>query len=406
MDLRISQICFGSPWPPRYGGAIRMSQLAKRLAELSELQLIVFPIERDRVDEVATREHLALGPAEVVVVDRRHESRAGKVIRYLRALRRGEAPASLQLGAGSRRQIEAAVSAWRPRIVLLEYSYLAALIPSLRERHPAARYVVDCHNVESSALQQFARAPLTRAQRIRYRIAATATAAAERRYLPLADALWACSEADRRQLRELTGPKVPIELVPNPLWPRAAATVSQPVPASAGLVGDFSYPPNRIAAEWLIDQLPRVAAAVSEPRLFLIGRHPSRKMRKAASGGGWVVVTGEVEDPAEWLARVQLVTIPLVQGGGTRLKILEAMCLGKAVLATPKAVEGLAFQDGVHLRISELEHFVDAWVELLDDVAARRKLEENAGAVSFAGLEAFQSSVRTAVDHAVGSGEG
>ncbi len=118
------------------------------------------------------------------------------------------------------------------------------------------------------------------------------------------------------------------------------------------------------------------------------------------------MVTGEVEDPAEWLARVQLVTIPLVQGGGTRLKILEAMCLGKAVLATPKAVEGLAFQDGVHLRISELEHFVDAWVELLDDVAARRKLEENAGAVSFAGLEAFQSSVRTAVDHAVGSGEG
>ena len=100
-------------------------------------------------------------------------------------------------------------------------------------------------------------------------------------------------------------------------------------------------------------------------------------MRELA--GDDVVVTGRVQDVTPYLDRAAVVVAPLRLGGGTRVKVLEALAAGKAVVASPLAAEGITQCDGEHLLLAESdEEFADATTRLLDDPDARSALGRRA----------------------------
>ena len=117
-------------------------------------------------------------------------------------------------------------------------------------------------------------------------------------------------------------------------------------------VGQFAWRPNAEAALELVDEiLPRLRASVPAARLTLVGPEPPRKL--TGRGGDGVTITGSVPSVLPFLRRARVTVIPLRAGGGTRLKVLEALACGVPVVATRLAVDGLAVRDGAHALLAD-----------------------------------------------------
>jgi glycosyltransferase involved in cell wall biosynthesis len=107
----------------------------------------------------------------------------------------------------------------------------------------------------------------------------------------------------------------------------------------------------------------------------LVGRNPAARLRELAARDGRVTVTGTVDDVRPWIWGAAVSIVPLRIGGGTRLKIYEAMAAGVATVSTTVGAEGLPVNNGEHLRLADSpDEFARACVELLDSESQRRGL--------------------------------
>lgn len=145
-------------------------------------------------------------------------------------------------------------------------------------------------------------------------------------------------------------------------------TGEAPEPDSLLFLGSLDWQPNRDALLYLLREiLPRVQAANPRAKLRVVGRQPATKLREqveSLSGVEWV---GEVPDIRPHFARATVVLVPLRIGGGSRIKILESMSMGKAVVATHVGAEGLDVVPGVHCLIADSPaDFTQSVVQLLD----------------------------------------
>src|SRR4051795_12763497 len=121
--------------------------------------------------------------------------------------------------------------------------------------------------------------------------------------------------------------------------------------------------------------LPRIRESEPDAALSIIGRSPTPAVRRLADIQN-VEVTGRVDDVRPHVARGAVYVVPLRIGGGTRLKIFEAMAMGKAVVSTTVGAEGLPVKHGEHVMLAdEPAAFADAVVALLRDPVRRTQLE-------------------------------
>jgi sugar transferase (PEP-CTERM/EpsH1 system associated) len=134
--------------------------------------------------------------------------------------------------------------------------------------------------------------------------------------------------------------------------------------------GSMDWLPNEDAILWFAAEvLPRVRARVPDATLAVVGRNPTAPVR-ALDGANGVTVTGSVPDVRPYLERGAAFVVPIRIGGGTRLKIYEAMAMERAVVSTAVGAEGLPVRDGVDALIADApEAFADAVVALLTDPA-------------------------------------
>ena len=127
--------------------------------------------------------------------------------------------------------------------------------------------------------------------------------------------------------------------------------------------------------------------------LYIVGDHPTPKIRQMANAT--VVVTGRVPDVTPYLVRAALVVVPLRFCGGMRVKVLEALAAGKAVVASPLALEGLDVMDGKHVLLADSDRqFSDATVQLLTQPERRTALAAQARSWARANLDWEVRSLR------------
>src|SRR5206468_499216 len=146
--------------------------------------------------------------------------------------------------------------------------------------------------------------------------------------------------------------------------------------------GSMDWLPNEDAMLFFCGEvLPRVREAEPAVKLSIVGRAPTPAVARLASEPG-VRVTGRVEDVRPYMREAAVYVVPLRIGGGTRLKIFEAMAMSKAVVSTSIGAEGLPVTSGEHAVIADgAEQIAAGIVRLIRDVDARRRLEAAAHAL-------------------------
>jgi glycosyltransferase involved in cell wall biosynthesis len=149
-------------------------------------------------------------------------------------------------------------------------------------------------------------------------------------------------------------------------------------PNSLLFIGTMSYAPCTDAALYLCQEvLPGIRQRLGDIQAWLVGAEPPPTIVKLNGNG--IHVTGRVDDVIPYYAKGAVCVIPLRAGGGTRLKILEAMALGRPVVSTTIGCEGLDVVDGEHILIADsAELFVEQTVRLLTDKVLYQKIATNA----------------------------
>ena len=185
----------------------------------------------------------------------------------------------------------------------------------------------------------------------------------------------AVSEADRERL-EAIAPGIRAAAIPTGVDTRYFSPNGfHEVPARLVFSGSMDWHPNEDAAIQFVEtMLPRIRAEVPDATFSIIGRNPSARVRALADVPG-VFVTGTLADVRPAIAEGAVYVVPLRAGGGTRLKIFEALAMGKAVVSTTVGAEGLELESGRHFVAADgAAQFSDAVIALLRDPARRQSL--------------------------------
>jgi sugar transferase (PEP-CTERM/EpsH1 system associated) len=162
----------------------------------------------------------------------------------------------------------------------------------------------------------------------------------------------------------------------------APADAALAEPGRIVFVGAMDWMPNEDGIQWFVGEvLPRIREQVPAASLTIVGRNPGPAVRRLEDAGGAVTVTGTVPDVRPYLEAASLVVVPLRVGGGTRLKIYEAMSMDRPVVSTTIGAEGLPLDEGGHIiRADDAAAFADACVQLLRSPAEAWAMARAGGA--------------------------
>lgn len=196
----------------------------------------------------------------------------------------------------------------------------------------------------------------------------------ERRYFPHCAEVWVTSEAEARRVEALV-PETRVVVMPNTVAVDPLREAVPMKPVSIGFIGTYSYLPNLDAARTLVrDIFPLVRREVPGATLWLAGTRLPEEFANEFAAQPDITALGRVEDSAQFLSSCSVVALPVAVRGGVPLKLIEAMALSKAVVASPQLVEGVSVKHDVDLLIGgSNQDFVRQLVSVLeDDLLANR----------------------------------
>lgn len=360
-----------SPFPPRrdghHGGCRSTAHAIAELAENNLVRVLCFRADGEPPTE----------PALARLCEKVEEiRRPGASIGLERIRLTGAAlSAGLPFWVGNwtleafRQRVRETVLEWRPDSTHFEYHIMG----QYADVAGGSRKVLVQHEPGAAAARD--RRLLCPAwQRLLYNREAEAWEKYERAIQPRFDAVVCYSERDMQELSAMN-PAVHFAVIA----PILAPDLDCPCDDSSAhgpvfFAGNFCHPPNVDAALRLAREVfPLVQARCPEARLQIAGASPSRALRTLASRK--IEITGRVPDMKPLLAAAAVVAIPLRSGAGVRIKFIEALCAGKAVVATKLAAEGLDVRDGVEFVRAESDAaFAGEIAALLADGARRAAL--------------------------------
>ncbi len=343
--MRVLVVDEAVPYPPDSGKRLRTYNLIGRLAR------------RHRVTYLARgREQSLPGcpEVEVVTVDEPVTPQRGARF-YAELLANVASPlpyvVTRHASGAFRRALDDALRTRDIELVHCEWTPYAENVRHLAGRLPM---LLMTHNVESVIWERYrltAENPLKKAYiALQWRKMERFEAGACR----LFDEICCVSENDARVLRELSGIGS-ARVVPNGVDPAYFAPMGLPVrPASMVFTGSMDWRPNQDGVSWFLDAVfPRIVRELPGAGLDIVGRAPPEPLARRWRAAGNVRVSGTVPDVRPAVDAASLYIVPLRVGGGSRLKILEALAMGKAVLSTTLGAEGLELADGEHLLLRD-----------------------------------------------------
>lgn len=369
------------PYPPRSGVAARTFNILKQLHVAYDIDLVAFSRVSHQPDRQArdaawgALRDTAAFVAEPTPIPNEH-SALRKVWDHVRSVVSGRAYTYYEYQSGTfADRLGAVLRARTPDLVHLDSLDLHPWLPEL----PRVPVVCTHHDLESELLRRRAQRLDRPALRRYVRLQADRIERVQRRLCPRFALNVMMSEVDASALRALA-PAAATAVVPNGtdteyFQPSGAESVAGRVV----FVGPTFSHPNHDAVELLLREIwPRIRATDAATSLRLIGGNTSADRARYDAEPG-VVALGSIPDIRPALAEALCCVVPLRIGGGTRLKILDAWAMGKAVVSTSIGCEGLEATDGEDILIRDApDAFAEAVLQVVHDAQLRSRLERNA----------------------------
>jgi polysaccharide biosynthesis protein PslH len=363
------------------GGKLRTWHLMRHLARRHHITCVSF-VDPSQPD--ADRQGMSEVCAELRTVPRRESTKEGwrfyaSVLRYL-PHRLPYAVAQYRSAAYRRVVADALTRNGYDRIVC---DFLVPAV-NLPKRLPCPA-VLFTHNVEAEIWRRHTETARGRFRRALYAKQWARMRRFEERTMHRFDRVLTVSDVDRDTLQRLyPSVAVPVSVIPTGV----DTDYFRPQPRQAGaarnivFTGSMDWLPNEDGVLFFVREvLPLIRAVEPDVTFTIVGRSPTPQVRRLAEDEG-IVVTGRVADVRPHLASAAVYVVPLRIGGGTRLKIFEAMAAGKAIVSTSIGAEGLPTAHGEHLLLADdPQAFAASVVQLLRDGPRRDALERQARAL-------------------------
>ncbi len=391
--------------PPRFGAQARLHGLMTQLAHRHDITAVM--LVDDEFDIAECRLAMQAYCREVVLIKNPYgRDGLAKRLLQLRSLASTKSFERLRVVVPEMQQaLDKVLRAKRFDIVNLEFTFLGHC--DLRQAPPGAKIpalVVDSHNIDYDLARQYARTGGSLLRRLYAEANWRKLRREELGTYGRADGVYLCSVADQQRLLDDI-PAARTMVIPNAAdvdFYQSRPTDPKPDGRTIVFFGLMSYMPNIDGASYFIQEIwPRIAEAKPDARCKIIGGSPPQQL--LALAGPRIEFTGFVPDLRPHLAEAAAVIVPLRLGGGTRLKIVEAMAMGKAMVSTTLGAEGIDAVPGRDILIEDHpDAFADAVVRLLaePELAARignsaRQLSETRYAWSAAAkaLEGFYRGI-------------
>jgi glycosyltransferase involved in cell wall biosynthesis len=346
------------PYPPREGHQLRSWHLLSAIARKHDVTLLSFVRDDDVLDDCAVLRE-TMSRLETFPIDAEHSRLA-----LGRALTRGllgRFPFVAEKYFSA--ELTERVTTLARDVDLVHVDMLPLMINLRDVRVPI---VLNAHNVEHVLIErrvEIETRPLHRAflRRQKTRLKNFEADACRR-----SAQILACSDNDAEQLSQLA-PSTPIAVVPNGVDTGAieSAPASTKNPPQLIFVGQMGWFPNRHGVEWFFaDVLPRIVQVRPDVQFVLVGKNDG--LRPPPSLSANVRLLGFVDDLKSVMAEAAVYAVPLRAGSGTRLKVLEAMAFGKAIVTTHIGSEGIALREGENALFADTaEEFAAAVLRLL-----------------------------------------
>jgi glycosyltransferase involved in cell wall biosynthesis len=358
------RLLFISPrflFPTHSGGAIRTAQILRgmkgrrfHIKLLSPGSKELERAHRDELSEVA--DEWSLWPA----INSEDRPRFSKLHHLL-------SPLPLTVAADRSREAAELVRkefSTEPDVVVADFVHSAVLLPA----EVVTPLVVFTHNCEAEIYERHAKNDPKSWMRLVWRNQAAKMIRFEREALKRATSVVAVSERDAQRFEQSYG--VPrVQFIPTGVdlerfrWeePKGLKRIV--------FTGSMDSAANIDGVEWLLDEIwPRVQERVPEARMIIVGKSPPGSLVRKALGVKGAELTGRVPDIVPYLAGADAFVIPLRVGGGTRMKVYEAMAAGVPVVSTSIGVEGLGLEAERHFLAADTsEAFAEAVIRLILD---------------------------------------
>ncbi len=377
--MRILYLTPRIPYPPNKGDKVRTFNTLRYLSRRHSVTLVSLVDHGDSVEHLAPLRALC---DEVVLID---NGLAGARTRAGLALVLGKSASEGFFGKGSMRRTVASLCEHRSfDTILVMSSALAQYLPDAGREHR----VVDVVDVDSDKWRQFATNTAPPLSWL-FRLESRRVARLESELAHCADALVFISIPERETYRHHQRTEVPTFVVPVGVDTTHFAPSTPPcgfIPPRLLFTGALDYRPNIDALQWFMRSiLPLIRLEIPAIRLIAVGHRPSPAVRRLARRHPVdLEIRGSVPDIRPFFAEATVFVAPLRLGRGMKVKILEAMAMGTAIVGTSVAAAGIDVRSDREVLIADsAESFARAVVKLLQDDAyrlqlagaARRKIE-------------------------------
>ena len=373
--MRILQVCKKIPYPSRDGEVIAIINLSKAMANLNtEIHLLALNTKK----HFTSLESLPKSLTNQIKFYAIPIDTSIKWYKAFIALLLNQPYNILRFESSAfRLQIKELLSQYQFDIIQLEGLPLLLYTDEIK-KYSQAKIVYRAHNVEHQIWQRLAANESNFLKRIYYKILTRQVKSFEIKGAQQVDIILPITSLDASFFTKELSTTKPMHVVPACIDQIALPSTISSALHQLFFIGALDWLPNQEGLKWFIHEcLPSIENVFPDTRFHIAGRHMPSSIAALASAN--IIIHGEVESAQQFIKDHGLMIVPLLSGGGMRIKIIEAMMLQKAIVSTSIGAEGIQYQQRENIIIADdANQFANAIIELFQDAELAHNIASNA----------------------------
>ena len=262
-------------------------------------------------------------------------------------------------------EIESIIKEKKIEIVFIDHLHMAMYGKAIKKQFPKMKLILREHNVETVFWHRIYREEKNPFKKLTFWWQYLKVLSYERGITGLFDQCFMISSVDEGNLKKMN-PSVKTKVIPTGIninnYQLSAS--GGMIPFSMLFIGDFSWAPNLKGILWFLSQVwPETKKQLPKAKLFIVGKKPSSTLLNHQNDD--IIIPGYVKEIQSWFEKSELFLVPLFSGGGIRIKILEAMAMGKPIISTPVGAEGIEVEHKKNIFIARNAQEFIASIKLL-----------------------------------------